>query len=120
MDVYEIFNEKLKALINDLVAICPDVPDFTMLRNGVTLGMALDRRMAQQYFAMFVARPYGDQIRARDEAFFLEHNYDDANVETDVVQKIKGVWSSLGAHNKDTIWKYFQLLVVLSDACQSA
>ena len=117
MDVHEVFNEKLRGLVNDLVTIRPDVPDFAMLRNALTLGATLDRTMPQRCFHRFAA-PYADQIRARDERFFLDHRYDDvAGVATDVVDKIKGVWRTLADADKCTIWRYFQVLLILSDAC---
>lgn len=117
MDVYDIFNEKLKALSTDLVNICPEVPDFMMLRNAINLSMSVDRKLLQQYFAKYIAAPYGDFIRQQNEDFFLCHNYEHVDVANDVVEKIKLVWSSLDEHNKNTIWKYFHVLLVLSNAC---
>lgn len=119
MDVHEVFNEKLRGLVNDLVLIRPDVPDFAMLRNALTLGATLDRAMPQRCFERF-ASPYADQIRARDERFFLDHHYDDVAgvAATDVVEKVKGVWRTLSDAEKATIWKYFQVLLILSDACR--
>lgn len=117
MDVYDIFNEKLKSLSNDLVTICPDIPDFLMLRNAINLSMSIDRKLLQQYFAKHVVGPYGNFIRERDESFFLRHSYDHVDVASDVVEKIKLVWTTLSEYNKDMIWKYFNVLLALSCAC---
>ena len=118
MDVHDLFNDKLRALIADLVFICPDVSDFRMLRNAFSMAVSIDRTSPQKYFAQFIG-PYADQSRASDERFFLEHRYEDVTglIGTDVVEKIKGVWGTLGDENKATVWKYFQVLLVLSAAC---
>lgn len=113
MDLVDVFNQKIIEFIQDVGVICPDV---TELQSLVSMGLLVDRMIAIRMFESYAGR-YEAAILARDEAFFLNESFDDvvsaAAGSPDIIARIKTVWRTLTDENKDIIWKYVQLLLVL-------
>lgn len=116
------FNNKLDEFLRDLHDTFPDLHDFKVLRNGLTLAKNLDEKMPQKFFDEYVANEYEGFIIKQDEQFFLEHDYkkvvDEYSVDLDIVGKLKEVWSTLDDDNKDVVWKYMKVLVLLNRKCK--
>jgi hypothetical protein len=119
---YECFNNKLEEFLQDLSSSFPDVKDFKLVKNGLQLAKTIDVKMPQRVFDENVANRFEERIIKKDEQFFLTENYadilEDNNVDLDVVSKIKDIWSSLDDCDKDTIWKYLHVLVILNRKCR--
>lgn len=122
-DPWLLFNRKLEEFASDLATTYADVKDFKMLKNSIRLAVMMTPKVPQAIFHQYVYIPYEKQIIDKDEAFFMAEDYDEklasvhANINLDIVQKIKTIWKSLAEDQKDIIWKYMQVLVVLNRRC---
>lgn len=106
-NILDIFNQKTIEFIADVGLICPDIKDLQPIAN---IGLSLDRMAAIRIFDKY-ADKYESYILAKDEAFLLVQDYESENM--DVIARLKTVWTTLTPENKDTIWKYIQLLLLL-------
>lgn len=121
-DAYvESFNNKLGEFVKDLGGTFPDISDIIMLRTSFNLARNIDPSLPQKIFHEHVAKKFGEQILAADESFFMEYDYSELSqrhgVDIDIVGKIKAIWFDLSGDNKVAIWKYLQVLVLLSKKC---
>jgi hypothetical protein len=120
---YDRFNENTEELIKDLMNAFPDAPDqFKYFKSGFYMVRNLDPKTPQRIFDTYVSDKYRDYILTKDEAFFLTHDIE-VNSHKDYwdefINYIKGIWRTLDVENKEIIWKYFHVLLVLSDKCKS-
>jgi len=120
------FNNTLNELILSLRDVVRD--DYPSIDR--TIGLFQDRlellrkanpRKVIDGFIFFIY-PYRDEIMKKDEGFFLRHNFDDAVNEAGMegnlvdVLHIKEIWSGYAnAQMKETIWEYFQVMILLSE-----
>jgi hypothetical protein len=118
VNMHDLFNKKLAEFIDDLIYIYPTIDDFKVFRTTSFAASILDIKGPQVYFQLYVVEPYETKIMARDEQFFMRQTYDDdTNQNLDIVAKLKNVWGTMLAQNKEIIWKYLQVLVYLSKQC---
>ena len=123
MSFLTAFTNQLVNLITDLSDIYPDDKEITLIKTSVSLLKMANPRKLLESFVIYI-HPYREKINTRDISFFLEHSFNDIGTEytqdksfEKVRDKFRQYWSELSEHNKDTIWKYFQVLLVLSDKC---
>lgn len=124
-NVFDIFNNKLIEFAKDLVYIYPDVNDFNIFLTACTWIVQLDKYAPQSLFNYHVIKPYGEMILKKDESFFLVEKYESANAyfehygnDFNIIEKLKKIWIDLDITNKDTIWKYMQVLTLISNKCK--
>jgi hypothetical protein len=76
----------------------------------------MNSQLLLQSFIQFVY-PYKKQIMEKDEQFFLKDG--NVQVEEDDLSKaihLRDLWQNkLRKENKDIVWKYFQVMVVLAE-----
>jgi|TARA_Y100000389_G_scaffold3023_3_gene2948 hypothetical protein len=120
-NIVEIFNNKLTEFINDLLKIHDD-SDLLAFRTSINLMVCVDNKKPIRMFHKHIFVPYAERIENKDETFFLEKDYStDVEVvgkeyvdfNNGLVNKIKQFWSEMESHNKDIVWKYLCLLVLL-------
>jgi hypothetical protein len=132
-DPQVLFNRKLEEFASDLATTFPEVKDFATLRTSLRMALTLTPALPRALFHQYVVAPYEKQILARDEQFFLDDRSEfkkqltqqtgggaGGDVSLDLVKTIQGIWRSLGEGNKDVIWKYLQVLVLLDHKCAGA
>lgn len=107
VDIVDIFNQKTLEFVDDVGQICPEIKDLQPL---VRMGLSLDRTAALKLFDKYAQR-FESHIVEKDETFFLNEDYECENV--DIIARLKTVWKTLTPSNKDAIWKYVQLLLLL-------
>lgn len=114
MDITDVFNSKLKEFIADLSNVCPELCDMSPL---LSLTIAMDKNAAINMFNTTIAINYENHIMNKDDQFFLNEPYngDVPNIGIDLVNNLKHVWTTLDSNNKETIWKYLQLLLILNN-----
>ena len=85
------------------------------------LKICLDNTIAHSMFNENVVQLYGDKLLEKDEDFFLNHDYDaivsvrsNASKTIEIINKIKRYWVQLNEENRNIIWKYFRILILLS------
>jgi hypothetical protein len=128
---HDLFNEKADEFMKDLINGFPHTPQFEKiisevktLRTGFNLLKNVNANTPQRIFRDYILVTYRDKIDNKDESFFLEkEDFDIASSRKeywmDFISKIKIAWASMDDANKDIIWKYFKLLVFLSDKCDN-
>jgi hypothetical protein len=121
---YERFNNTSEEFFKELTVTYPSIEPFKQLRTGLNLIKNLDHKKPQKIFNSFVATKFRDYILNKDEQFFLTTDKIEI-MRTDIgkeywenfISYIRQIWSTLGTENKEVIWKYFHVLLVLSDKC---
>jgi hypothetical protein len=119
MDYNERFNETFKEFMQDLIRVFPEDVEFRMYELAIQSTMMYYPTYVGEMFFEKVTRPFEDKIMQRDSSFFLAHDYTDvldnphkeANA---IIEKIKDCWVNMVDENKDIVWKYFRVLVLLS------
>lgn len=122
---YERFNEKSDEFCKDLIQCFPGIDQFKYVRSGLSLLKNIDMKQPQRIFHTYISTTnYRDFILEKNEDFFL--NTTDIHIMserkeywTEFIQQIRDIWKTLSQDDKDTVWKYFHILLVLSDKCQS-
>lgn len=117
----KLFNTKADEFCRDLVATFPEVNEFKQLKSGLLLLKNVDEKKPREVFHTFVASNYRQKILEKDESFFLnemQHQAQggmDASQWESVIALLRSLWATLSEENKDSIWKYFQVLIALND-----
>jgi len=119
MPPHSLFNKKFEEFLNDLVATYPEETDLRAMRSMLEWTIkAMGPKVPQEMFDSCVAVPYGDKIIARNESFFLEEcPYDTRYADINIVNKLKAKWKVLSDENKEVVWKYLLVLMVLNSKC---
>lgn len=128
VDYFDLFNRKLYEFMDDLMFISPDMErQFTVFKDVLGWAIAVNKSYPCGIFESTVSIPYGDQIKKRDENFFLAESYtyydemykqyyNDLNI----VEKLKNVWRVLNDHNKTVVWQYMDVLLELANRTKQA
>ena len=132
----ESFNNKLHEFMNDLVETFPELRDLRLMKSSFIMVKSINPKLPQQIFNDHVANEFEDSIVARDEKFFMDYDYDvilqkvqqhggDNVAKLDahgmnIVGYLKNIWKDLSNDNKDVIWKYLAVLLILNKKCRGA
>ena len=120
----ECFNTKLTEFLSDLVVCFPDAKDLKMFRSGLQLAINMNPTLPQKVFDEHMTEAYEKSILDRDDSFFLHEDYshitETHNVDLDIINMLKGMWHTLDETNKNAVWKYMQVLVLLNRKCKAA
>lgn len=111
------FNDTFAELLDDLARVFPNDPDLPVYKIGAQAALLHQENIVRDAFHAKVVAPFEAQVLARDESFFLGRDYGDVTREFadagDVIAKLKASWQELGPSEKDTVWKYLRVLVLL-------
>lgn len=117
MDYREQFNSTMVELVDDLIRTFPTDGDFRMYKIAIQGALIADKTLVHGVFREKVCSRYGEKILARDESFFLNNSYDEMKSEfsqaEQLINKLKSCWSALTPDQRDVVWKYMRLLVLL-------
>lgn len=122
---YEMFNTALENFINDLIKTFPEDNDFKLFKGTIKLLKLASTKKPLELFNLGLTDEYKQNIRDRNENFFLENDYTDVlnnnelkiddNVNNDLIIKLKNYWKDLNEENRETVWNYFTILLRLCD-----
>jgi len=118
------FLNQLEGFVNEMLVVFPNDTDFKVLSNSIGLLRKTNPRSILTLFFTSIL-PYKKYIMSKDENFFLIHEFieDDTTVDIekndiiDMTNKLRVLWSNLTDVNKEMIWKYFQVLILLGERC---
>lgn len=117
MDYLTQFNDTFIELVEDLIRVFPNDGDFRMYKMAVQTATVMNKKFVRKVFNERVTTPYGDKILAKDEGFFLSNDYQDMKDEFSqaekLIEKLKECWSKLTLAQRDIIWKYLHILILL-------
>jgi protein gp37 len=120
-----IFNQKAEEFCKDLVSTFPEVNEFKQLKAGMLLLKNLDEKKPREVFSQFMTNQFRESIMGRHESFFMNEVHEhvvqidgvDSSQWENIVNLLRTLWVGLSEDNKDVIWKYFQVLIAVSDKC---
>lgn len=113
----QVFNAKLKEFLHDMIQAYPQDKDFRFFKTSLDMVCTLSPKIPQQLFHAHTAAFY-PKIDARDQDFFVEDDEFHATLQSqditgELIDKLRGYWKDMGEENKESIWKYLELLVAL-------
>ena len=114
-----LFNKKLMGFADDLLLICPDMPEIVLFKTTLSVCIPMTPNLPQQVFHSTVTQKYSDSIISKNEAVLLNESYDDLTNDLDIIEKIKHIWKTLSDDNKNAVWQHLQVLLVLSNRVQN-
>ena len=115
------FNTQLERLVKDLITYFPESKDFKLFESSFLLLKQANPRKILELFTIHILSKYKQYILDKNENFFLSNDYNDIVAKHDnnyaelLMLRLKDNWSSIDDKNKEIIWKYFQVLIVLSE-----
>lgn len=124
----DAFCQQFNDMIEDLIRIFPEETDFKVFLNGYRLVRGATPQIIIEQFIGNVY-PFKEKIMNKDESFFLEDRGKDIEKKlesagSNLVEKalnLKHLWKDrLNNDNKEIIWKYLQVMILLSEKWYSA
>jgi hypothetical protein len=122
MSTLTAFNTQLDRLLENLINYFPGNDNFKNFQTIFSLLKTTNPRKIMTLFKTYVTEKYKTQILEKNEEFFMENKFEEEksnikndNYADDLIKQLKEHWSMIDEKNKDIIWKYFQVLVVLSE-----
>jgi hypothetical protein len=118
MSIKQIFLQNTDNFINDLSTIFPKNKDIFVLKEKYYLAKDIDNKLIITYFVQYVY-PHKQRILNQDESYFLDGGGQEELKESNGLKfrdNIKNLWlNEMSNENKEIIWKYFKIFVVLSE-----
>lgn len=117
MDYLEKFNTTFNEFIDDLIKLFPLDADLRMYKNILLTTLCVDDKVLVNLFKDSVVDKYGPQLLAKDETFFLNNDYSEYSINEEyhaIINKIRSYWKTMNEENRNIIWKYFKVLILLS------
>lgn len=115
----DAFFTQFHEFMGQLTKVFPNDEDFKMYDDAVYLVQRMNPGLVVSEFGKHVL-PYEDVIRKRDDGFFMNHTFDSLepdNTMEQVIQKLKGYWTTMSDQNKSSIWGYITLLLDIHKRC---
>ena len=120
MTLLSAFNTQIENLITDLNKLYPNESDIKIFKEKFKLIKFANPRMIIENFIVYVY-PYKEFIMNKKEEYFIEDNnsidreFKENEISLTKVINFKKLWLKTSDENKDAIWKYFQVLIILSE-----
>jgi hypothetical protein len=118
MNYLEKFNTTFIEFINDIIRIFPEDPDIQIYKAAIETAIALDPKFIITRFNETLVKDYGKELLERNDNFFINYNYTDIIAQNQgynaIITKIKNAWVQMNNENKEVIWKYFKILILLA------
>jgi hypothetical protein len=119
---YDLFNDKVDEFFKDLITAFPHIQEFKKFKSGLTMLRNIDPKTPQSIFNSYVLSKYKEALLNKNECVFLdEQEFEVYSTRKEYwlefINQLKSIWTTLDDENKQVIWKYFHVLIVLSDKC---
>lgn len=112
------FNSQVEKFLEHLHKILPNNKSISATRSQIISAQFITPTLVIDSFIKYVY-PYKNKIMNKDESFFLEKDEKELGIEQDYLSHaihLKELWNGkLLEENKNTIWKYFQVLILLAE-----
>jgi hypothetical protein len=118
MTTKQIFIQQTDNFMNELCNIFPSDGELLLFREKYYLVKNANSKLILDYFVIYIY-PFKTQILEKDENFFLEGGGQDELKDSSGLKfrdNIKKLWiSKMSDENKEIIWKYFRVFVLLCE-----
>ena len=116
----DAFFNTYEDFMQQMIAVYPDDRDFPLYVSGLAMFRRVNPAIVVGKTWKWVSK-FEDQIKNRDESFFLEYDYStDTEGEEPLEQtleKLRGMWRGLSEHNRKIVWDYVNIIMELSRRC---
>lgn len=116
----DAFYNQFGEFLSQLTRVFPDDTDLPAFKTGLVLIQRTNPMLAVKTVYQHTL-PYSEIIRAKNEDFFLKHEFSDISSGDDaleqIIRKLKGLWETLSDTNKQCIWDYLILILDLAKRC---
>jgi len=109
----DAFFNQFGDFLEQLIKVFPDDTDIPAYKSGLGLLQRTNPTLVikETYTHM---SPFEKVIRARNEDFFLKHEFAEYDTLEQVIAKIKSLWVGLSENNKNCVWGYLTILLDIS------
>lgn len=123
MENVKTFCVVLDDFLNDLYQSYPDPSLFILRQTTKAMASTNPRSLVDNF--MYCIKDYKDKLLNRDDSFFLKGGLANNLKNTqysflvDEINKIAEIWNKKDTpeKTKESIWKYFKVLITLGDRC---
>ena len=115
----DAFYGQFSDFLDQLTLVFPDDSDFPAFKTGLILLQKTNPKIVPEQVIIHVV-PFETTIRARDEKFFMDHEFNDYAANDalgTVIMKMKTLWAGLSENSKKVVWDYTTLLMDLAKRC---
>ena len=127
---YDMFNNSLDEFIKELIKTFPDDTDFKLFKTSFNLLKIANVKKPLELFNLGLTNEYKQNIRDKNENFFLENDYSDVlnnkklneleqinkdDISQKLIVKLKDYWKNLNEDNQKIVWQYFTVLLKICD-----
>jgi hypothetical protein len=109
------FNKIMNKFLDELQQILPEEKDIIIFKSQVDVTNMINPTKILQSFIKY-AYPYKKHIIEKDESFFLG---DGVSIKQDYMSDaihLTELWKTkLSNANKEVVWKYFQVMIIISE-----
>jgi hypothetical protein len=123
------FNAQFENMLNDLLILFPDNKELKIFREKFMIAKSTNAKMILLIFLKYIY-PYKQKIMNKDEKFIMSNDLMDelknnkniqkeVNVDSEYIitkaLNIKNLWIKMNENDRETLWKYFQVLIILCE-----
>ena len=112
-----IFTKQLVCLSEVLSKRFPESKEIKLAYTGIKQLNNMNKKKLMEFFLGY-AYKYKKQVEEADENFLINYDYNEFADEAesfDIIKSLKDNWHQLEKEEKESIWKYLQVLMVLTD-----
>jgi len=114
------FNKIIIGFLDELMKILPEEKNIKVFKSQLSTVEFLDEKKIIKSFIQY-GYPYKKQILDKDSSFFLKEG--NVKIEGDYMSEalqLKRLWQTkLSDDNKEVVWKYFKVLVLICEKYMS-
>lgn len=104
------FIQQLLNFVTEFYQTYPELVELKKAKAQLEVICSLNHTMVINTFMKY-ANEYEEKISNKDETFFM--NFEDIQNEDamDIIKIIKDLWKDMTPNNKESVWKYLQVLI---------
>ena len=118
MSVKQIFLQQIDNFLNELCTLFSKNKELLLLNEKYKLLKSANSKLVIEYFIQYIY-PFKQKIINQEEVFFLEGGGQDDikdNSGLKLRDNIRNLWiSEMSDDNKEIIWKYFKIFILLCE-----
>lgn len=114
----DTFYKQFADFLDQLTQVFPDDSDFPTYKTGLLLFQKTNPMLVITEVVQHVT-PFEKILREKNEDFILKHEFAEYDTVAQIIEKLKGMWTTLTPNNKQVVWTYLILLLDLAKKCVS-
>lgn len=111
--MYKMFNNVASDMLSDIADRFPRNKEMAACVAFHKMASVANVRLPYERFLEYAIIPYGDRLKAHDDAFFMETTYDDAAGDSGArfIDALKGLWAEMTEDDRQSVHQYLDLLL---------